>query len=212
MIKKLVKFSTINPKIIILIVGLLTIPFLIYFPKIQKEENAWTFIPPDNPTKQLFYSVNDYFHLNDLIIVGIESEEEIFNQASLEKIQRLTNQFGSVTIITEKHEGELREFINNTSGEIQLLLKEIQKDGISRNDILEIANLEKLIKSQDQPFSRLVAWIEELRICLFPLEEVNSFFTVEHIKGTEYGLKVDPLIKSVPETQEGLAKIRDEAV
>ncbi len=122
MIKKLVKFSTINPKIIILIVGLLTIPFLIYFLKIQKEENAWTFIPPDNPTKQLFYSVNDYFHLNDLIIVGIESEEEIFNQASLEKIQRLTNQFESVTIITEKHEGELREFINNTSGEILFLV------------------------------------------------------------------------------------------
>jgi len=211
-INKLVKFSTLNPKTIILIIGLLTIPFLIYFPQIQKEENAWTFIPPDNPTKQLFYSVNDYFHLNDLIIVGIESEEDIFNQASLEKIQRLTNQFKSITIITEKQEGELREFINNTSGEIQLLLKEIQKEGISRDDIHEIANLEKLIKSQDQPFSKLVAWIEELRISLFPVEEVNSFFTVEHIKGTEYGLKVDPLIESVPETQEGLAQVRNEAI
>ena len=212
MIKKLVRFSTLNPKTTILIIGFLTIPFISYLPKIQKEEDAWSFIPSDNPTKQLFYSVNDYFHLNDLIIVGIESEEDIFNQASLEKIQRLTNQFKSITIITEKHEGELREFINNTSGEIQLLLKEIQKEGISRDDIYEIANLEKLIKSQDQPFSKLLAWIEELRICLFPLEKVNSFFTVEHIKGTEYGLKVDPLIESVPETQENLAQVRDEAI
>ena len=191
---------------------MLTIPFLIYFPKIQKEENAWTFIPPDNPTKQLFYSVNDYFHLNDLIIVSIESEENIFNQASLEKIQRLTNQFKLITIITEKQEGELRSFINNTSGEIQSLLTEIQKGGLSRNDIHEIATLEKLIKRQGQPFSKLIAWIEELRISLFPFEEVNSFFTVEHIKGTEYGLKVDPLIESVPETHENLAQVRDEAI
>ncbi|GAX61287.1 exporter of the RND superfamily [Candidatus Scalindua japonica] len=178
----------------------------------HKEENAWTFIPLDNPTKQIFYSVNDYFHLNDLIVVGIESEEDIFNQASLEKIQRLTNQFKTITIITEKQEEELNTFINNTSGEIQLLLKEIQKDGISRDDIHEIANLEKFIKSQDQPFSKLIAWIEELRISLFPLEEVNSFFTVEHIKGTEYGLTVDPLIENVPETRENLAQVRDEAI
>ncbi|MHC4268852.1 MAG: efflux RND transporter permease subunit [Planctomycetota bacterium] len=211
-INKLVKFSISRPKTIIIIIGLLTIPFFIYLPKIQKEENAWTFIPPGNPTKQLFYSVNDYFHLNDLIIVGIESEEDIFNQASLEKIQRLTNQFKSITIITEKHEEELRQFINNTSGEIQFLLKEIQKEGISRKDIYEIVNLEKLIKSQDHPFSKLTSWIKELRICLFPLEKVNSFFTVEHIKGTEYGLIVDPLIEKVPETQENLAQVRDEAI
>lgn len=212
MIKKIVKFSTLNPKRIILIIGLLTLPFLIYFPKIQKEENAWTFIPSDNTTKKLFYSVNDYFHLNDLIIVGIESEEDIFNQTSLEKVQRLTSQFKSITIITEKQEEELRSFIDNTSGEIQSLLTEIQKEGLSRNDIQEIANLEKIIKIQDQPFNRLVAWVKELRISLFPFEEVNSFFTVEHIKGTEYGLKVDPLIDSVPETQESLSKVRDEAI
>ena len=212
MINKLVRYSILSPKTTILIIGLLTIPFIFYLPKIQKEEDAWSFIPSDNDTKQLFYAVNDYFHLNDLIVVGLESEENIFNQASLEKIQRLTNQFKSITIITEEHEAELREFINKTSGRIQSLLKEIQKDGLTREDIYELADLEKLIKSQKQPFSKLTVWLENLRISLFPFEEVNSFFTVEHIKGTEYGLKVDPLIESVPETQENMQQVQVEAI
>ena len=164
------------------------------FPKdTERRESMVVYPPPDNATKQLFYDVNDYFHLNDLSVVGIESEENIFNHTSLEKIQRLTNQFKSVTIITEKHEEELTEFINNTSDEIQLLLKEVHKKGISRDDIYVISNLEKLIKSQKQPFSKLTTFLENLRICLFPFEEVNRFFTAEHIKGTEYGLKVGSL-------------------
>jgi hypothetical protein len=211
-IKKLVRFSTLKPKTTILIIGLLTIPFIYYLPKLQKEKDAWAFIPSNNETKQLFYAVKEYFHLHDLIIVGIESEESIFNQASLEKIHRLTNQFKSITIITKKHETELLELIESTSGEIQSLLKDIQKDGLSREDIYELADLESLVKKQDQPDSGLITWIEDLRICLFPFEKVNSFFTVEHIKGTEYGLKVDPLIESVPESQENLAQVRDEAI
>ncbi len=212
MIKQLIRFSISRPKTVILIISLLTIPFIYYIPKMEEEKDAWAFIPSSNKTKDLFYAVKNYFHLNDLIIIGIESKENIFNRSSLEKIQRLTDQFKAITIITQKHEEELIAFIHNTSGEIQFLLKEIQKDGISRDDIYEIANLEKLIKSQKQSFSTLSAWLANLRINLFPLEEVNSFFTVEHIKETEYGLKVDPLIGSVPDTREDLNYLEAEAI
>jgi hydrophobe/amphiphile efflux-3 (HAE3) family protein len=212
LINKLVKHSILNPKTTILIIGLLTIPFIFYLPKLQMAKDAWANIPPNNVTKEFFYTVKEYFHLNDLIIIGIESEKNIFNYASLEKIQRLTDKFKSITSITNKQENELEELIDSTSGEIQSLLREIQKAGLSRDDIYELAKLEDLIKRQDKPDSKLSAWMEDLRLCLFPFKKVNSFFTIEHIKGTEYGLKVDPLIESLPDTPEDLTQVRKEAI
>ena len=212
MIKKLVRFSTLKPKTTILIIGLLTIPFCFFLPNLQREKDPWEIIPSNNKTKHYFYTIKKYYNLNDLIIIGVESQENIFNLESLEKVERLTNQVKSITIVSEKYEAELQEFTNNTSGEIHSILKKIQIDGLTRNDILDLAELEDLIENQSQPYSRLVDWIEDVRMCLFPFKKVNSFFTVEHIKGTEYGLKIAPLIKNLPATPENLTQIQEEAI
>lgn len=210
-IKKLVKISILKPKATILIIGLLTIIFCFFLPNLQREKDPWEIIP-NNEAKQYFYTIKDYYNLNDLIVIGVESQKTIFNQVPLEKVERLTNQVKAITIVSEKHETELQEFIHNTSGEINSILKKIQKDGLSRDDILDLADLEDLIKNQRQPFSKLIAWIDDVRTCLFPFKKVNSFFTVEHIKGTEYGLNVEPFIKNLPEASASLSQIQEEAL
>ncbi len=121
-IKKLVKISILKPKATILIIGLLTILFCFFLLSLQREKDPWEIIP-NNGTKQYFYTIKDYYNLNDLIIIGVESQKNIFNQVSLEKIERLTNQVKSITIVSEKHETKLQEFIHNTSGEIHSILK-----------------------------------------------------------------------------------------
>lgn len=209
---RFIKFSILYPKTTILIIGLLTVPFIFYLPKLQKEEDAWAIIPSNNHIKKYYHHIKEQFNLNDLIIIGIETEKDVFNYDTLKKIRRLTDKFEDITLASIKEEKELTRLIGHSSGETKRLLEDIEKDVLDRNDLSKLAQLGEYINHQEQPDIELKRWIEDLRIRLFPFQRVNSFFTQESLRGTENGLSIGPLIKYLPDTTNDLMKIRKDAL
>lgn len=209
---KLIKFSILHPKTVILITGLLTIPFLCYLPELKKEEDAWAIIPSSNQAKEYYHRIKERFNLNDLIIIGIETEGGVFNYDTLEKIKNLTDKFQDITLVASKAEDKLTRLIGHASGEIKRLLVNTGRDGLARSDVYGLGKIEEYINKQEQPDVELKRWIDDLRVRLFPLKKVNSLFTIENLRGTEYGLSVAPLIKKLPESDERLMQTEEDAL
>lgn len=209
---KLIKFSILHPKTVILIMGLLTIPFLCYLPELKKEEDAWAIIPSGSQTKEYYHRIKERFNQNDLIIIGIETKGGIFNYDTLEKIKNLTDKLQDITLVTTKEEDELVRLISHASGEIRRLLVNIGRDGLARSDVYGLGKIEEYINQQEQLDIELKRWIDDLRVRLFPFRKVNSLFTIENLKGTEYGLSVAPLIKKLPESDEHLMQTEEDVL
>ncbi len=91
-IMKLVEFSVNKPKTVVLLTLILTALFAIQFPKIQIDTDPENMLREDEPIRIFHQEVKRDFGINELIVLGIVRDDGIFQQDSLEKIKRITDE------------------------------------------------------------------------------------------------------------------------
>ncbi len=100
--KKIVTFSINHPKIVSIIVLVLSAIFLAQFPKITIDTDPENMLSIDNPVRLFHDQVKQRFGLNDLLVLGIIREDGIFQKQSLKSINRITEKILALDgVITE---------------------------------------------------------------------------------------------------------------
>src|SRR4030066_1323439 len=93
MASKLTGFSVERPKTTVITVIILTLIFLSQFPKILIDTDPKT-LPPETPPVRVYNNeMESLFALHkDMIVLGIENPNGLFNPASLERVARFTDE------------------------------------------------------------------------------------------------------------------------
>ncbi|OIQ88985.1 MMPL family protein [mine drainage metagenome] len=88
----LVDFSIRRPKLVLLLVGLMTLLFLTQFPKIRTDTNPKHMLPATSDVRVWNNKVDKTFGLYaDTIVVGVENDAGVLNRATLGRIARVTD-------------------------------------------------------------------------------------------------------------------------
>ncbi|MDP8217313.1 MAG: hypothetical protein P9M03_01160 [Candidatus Theseobacter exili] len=101
----LTNFSLKHPWIVILIVLLVSIFFLIQFPKVKFDNDPENMLSEDEYIRVFHNQVKDKYSLYDFVIVGIvnnTNNDGIFNVETLSKIHNLTKKLISLHISSDK--------------------------------------------------------------------------------------------------------------
>ena len=89
----LVEFSVRHPKLVVVIVALITLGFLTQFPKIKTDTNPKNMLPPTSDVRVWNDEVDETFGLyEDMIVVGVVSDEGVLNERTLGKVLRITDE------------------------------------------------------------------------------------------------------------------------
>jgi predicted RND superfamily exporter protein len=87
----LVEFSIRRPKLVLLLVGLVTLLFLTQFPKIRTDTNPKHMLPDTSDVRVWNDEVDKTFALyEDTIVVGVENDAGVLNRETLGRIARIT--------------------------------------------------------------------------------------------------------------------------
>ncbi|MCP4163170.1 MAG: RND family transporter [Deltaproteobacteria bacterium] len=166
-------------------------------------------LPPEHESRVNLAKLRaNYTGANDGIIILLEAKDTVFKGKTLKRVQQLTDAFENLNIIEPDDMLKIKELGAKTGGETGKLLSLFSNEAINEEsweifeEILETAESEfpsntNLIKSLDQIFIKLT-----------PIKEVTSLSNTDNILGKDGGLDVNPVYEDIPETREGLDKIR----
>ena len=89
--RSLVTFSVDHPKLVLLLVAILTLIAVIPLPRIRTDTNPKNMLPPTSDVRVGNTEVEKTFRLyEDMIVVGIENDGGVLEPATLDKVARIT--------------------------------------------------------------------------------------------------------------------------
>ena len=89
----LTNFSVDHPRLVIAVIAVITMGFLIQFPKVTIDTDPKNMLPATSDVRVYNDSVERDFSLHkDTIVLGIINEKGIFNRTTLEKVARITDE------------------------------------------------------------------------------------------------------------------------
>ena len=92
-VSRLTEWSVRHPKIAVFLTLLITVTFVIQFPKVKIDTDPKNMLPITSDVRVYNDQVEKWFSLHkDTIVVGIVNKNGIFNQTTLEKVSRITNE------------------------------------------------------------------------------------------------------------------------
>jgi len=89
---EMTKFSIEHPKLVIALSIIVTLAFALFFPRVKTDTDPKNMLPATSDVRVYNDQVEKTFALHkDVIVLGIVNPKTIFNPATLEKIERITN-------------------------------------------------------------------------------------------------------------------------
>jgi uncharacterized protein len=132
MLNKLTEIVTRFPKTTIAVVLIATVFFAIQFPKIKIDTDPENMLEQRQPDRVFYNSVKKEFGINDLLVVGIVDEQDIFNSDTLKRIAKVTDDILKIKGVIIEDVVSLRTSDNVTEENSTLIVKrfmeEIPKD------------------------------------------------------------------------------------
>lgn len=123
MLQKLTEIVTKFPKTTIALVLLATIFFAIQFPKIKIDTDPENMLEQKQPDRVFYDNVKREFGIHDLLVVGIVDENGIFNQKTLPKIAKITDEILKIKGVIIEDVVSLRTSDNVTSQDGTLVVR-----------------------------------------------------------------------------------------
>ena len=112
----LVDFSVERPRLVVAIVALVTLGFLTQFPRIKTDTNPKNMLPPTSDVRVWNDEVEKTFGLyEDMIAVGIVSDEGVLNRRTLGKVLRITDEVLKVDGVASRDVNGLSTITNVTA-------------------------------------------------------------------------------------------------
>lgn len=170
MSSKLTQFSVERPKSVIAVIVILTLFFLIQFPKIVTDTDPKNMLPATSPVRVYNDQMESLFALHkDVIALGIVDEKSIFNQPTLERIARFSEEIKKIKGVVVQDVLSLTTVDNVLSQEGQLIVRPVM-DHVPQTQE-EIAALETEIYDNPMLVGRLVSEDKTTTTIYIPLEE-----------------------------------------
>lgn len=111
--RSLVTFSVDHPKLVLLVVALLTVIAVIPLPRIRTDTNPKNMLPPTSSVRVGNTEVEKTFRLyEDMIVVGIENDGGVLEPATLDKVARITR---AIQDVPEVASADVTSFLTATN-------------------------------------------------------------------------------------------------
>ena len=151
--RKIFNFSVEHPKTVITIISIITVIFLIQFPKIQIDTDPENMLSPEEHVRLVHDDLKETFELNDMLVVGIYKEDGVFNKETISRVIELTEEVKEIEGVIEddimsiseiddiRNEGNtirvsrLAEYEPDTDEEAALIRERISLNPILKNKL-----------------------------------------------------------------------------
>lgn len=137
MLHRLTEIVTRFPKTTIAITLIITIFFVIQFPKIKIDTDPENMLEHSQPDRVFYDKVKKGFGIHDLLVVGIVDENGIFNQDVLKRIANVTDEILKIKGVIIEDVVSLRTSDNVTSEEGTLVVRRFMEETPQNPDDIE---------------------------------------------------------------------------
>jgi len=128
MLSKLTEIVTKFPKITIAVVLIITIFFIIQFPKIKIDTDPENMLEQTQPDRVFYDRVKKEFGIHDLIVIGIVDERGIFTPDTLKRVAKITDEVLKIKGVIIEDVVSLRTSDNVTSEEGILVVRRFMEE------------------------------------------------------------------------------------
>lgn len=197
------------PKSVLL--GLLVVSmsfFVIFLPQIEEKGDASLLGEDHIVNVRLKQLEKDYTGKEPSMYIRLVSSDKILTPSSLERLQKLTEAFETIQLLTPDDVEKLKAFANTISGEAQRQLNALIEDRLDENAWEAFEAISDQLKQQNEWTPEAQALFDRTIIRLAPVKEVRSLANMDNIQGDgDGGLDVSPFYEDVPQTQEELDRL-----
>ncbi len=170
MASKLTEISVKRPKSIIAIIIILTLFFLIQFPRIVTDTDPKNMLPASSPVRVYNDEMESLFALHkDVIVLGIVNNKGLFNPATLKRIAGFTEEITKIKGVVVADVMSLTTVDNVLSQDGQLIVRPVM-DPVPQTQE-EIETLQKEIYDNPILVGRLVSGDRTTTAIYIPLDE-----------------------------------------
>jgi len=196
----LTDFSIRFPRLILLLVLLVTALFASQFPKVSFDNDPENMLAADEPVRAFHHEVKERFALHDFVIAGVVNEQHpdgVFNVATLTRLHKLSQQLYSL----QRSADGLPQVVSGDQLSDPLLTLDLTPDSAWRRGL-------NVAFRQDP--NRL---FDENGQSAINAQEIISPSLVDSLQQAELGaLRLEYLMETAPQTDEEARKIRDLAL
>ncbi len=170
MASKLTEFSVEKPGLTVIAVIVMTLVFLSQFPKILIDTDPKNMLPETSPVRVYNDQMESLFALHkDVIVLGIENSDGLFNSQSLGRVARFTDEIMRIKGVVIPDVMSLTTVDNVLSDNGQLMVRPVM-DQIPQS-VEELEKLQNEIYGNPMLIGRLVSQDRTTTAIYVPLEE-----------------------------------------
>jgi len=196
LLRRLTEFSLDRPKTVIGLALLITVLFLLQFPKITIDTDPENMLEADQPDRVLYDRVKKEFGIHDMIVVGIVDDAGIFRSEALERVARATDAILKIkgVLITDVVSLTTTDNVKSAGGllDIHPVMREIPRseEAIAqlRRDIADNPFLHEKIASSDGSALALYVPIREKAMSYQIAAEIETVLQRELLPEQHYHL------------------------
>ncbi len=196
-----------RPKMVIGAIVLITLFFGWQMSKVELNNSIMELLPERHPAVLQDMEIKHVFNSRENIMIGVINEQGIFNPTSLQKVKDISDSIWQMTVAEAKDERVLKKWGDELGGSYREQILSILSEGLNLADRGPVNNLLVEAKSDEAVDPRFLSFLNLLQIKLSPVSDVLSLAEADNITSTEWGLKVDPPMETVPQTEEALNQL-----
>lgn len=176
MLHKLTEKVTRFPKTTISIIFVITILFLIQFPKIKIDTDPENMLEKTQPDRVFYDKVKKEFGIRDLLVVGIVDERGIFNQDTLRRIAKVTDDILKIKGVIIEDVVSLRTSDNVISRDGMLVVRRFMEK--IPEDPREIEQLKKELFGNPFFVDKIISGDGKATAIYIPIEQKNQSYRI----------------------------------
>ncbi|MFZ5800182.1 MAG: efflux RND transporter permease subunit [Candidatus Omnitrophota bacterium] len=176
MLSKLTEIVTKFPKTTIALFLVATVFFAIQFPKIKIDTDPENMLEQKQADRVFYDKVKKEFGIHDLLVVGIVDDRGIFNQDTLKRIAKATDDILKIKGVIIEDVVSLRTSDNVTSEGGTLVVKRFMV-GIPQNQ-KEIENLKKALYGNSFFVDKIISRDGKATSIYIPIESKNQSYRI----------------------------------
>lgn len=189
------------PRSVIAAIAAVTLFFGWQMRRLELNNSVAILLPEQHPAIVQDDEIREVFNSREMVLVAVLNDAGIFNPSTLEKVKALTEDIRQVTIAGPEDERALQRWSEELGERYRDEIQALLSGGLDAADRAKVSNLLLEVRNDPDAPPGLVPFLEELQLELSPINDVISLSEVDNVSATEWGLSIDPPLRSVPASE-----------
>ena len=175
-LRHLTGISVRYPRTTIILAFLLTFFFAFMFPKIHIDTDPENMLEPDQADRIFYRQVKEDFNIHDMIVLGVENPEGIFNKDSLQRIEKIIQEILNIPGVIYEDVVSLTTTKDVTSSNSMLIVHPVMED--VPEDYQTVAALKESISSNHILSEKLASRDGKAIAIYIPIESKKESYRI----------------------------------